>query len=75
MEQCGGAGHSKEIVKRLSNKGILIGIDRDEEAIKKAKDTLKDFENVIYVQDNHDNIKEILEKLQIDKVVLLKKLL
>lgn len=68
MEQCGGAGHSKEIVKRLSNKGILIGIDRDEEAIKKAKDTLKDFENVIYVQDNHDNIKEILEKLQIDKV-------
>ena len=68
MEQCGGAGHSKEIVKRLSNKGILIGIDRDEEAIKKAKDTLKDFENVIYVQDNHNNIKEILEKLQIDKV-------
>ena len=29
----GGAGHSKEIVKRISEKGLLIGIDRDEEAI------------------------------------------
>ena len=38
------------------------------EAIKKAKDTLKDFKNVIYVQDNHDNIKEILERLNIEKV-------
>ena len=31
----GGAGHSKEIVKRLSDKGMLIGIDRDEEALQK----------------------------------------
>ena len=42
----GGAGHSKEIVKKLSNKGILIGIDRDTEAIDVAKENLKEFENV-----------------------------
>lgn len=64
----GGAGHSKRIATVLENTGTLIGIDRDEEAIKKAKDTLKQFTNVIYVQDNHDNIKEIIEKLNIDKV-------
>ena len=29
---------------------------------------MKDFKNVIYVQDNHDNIKEILERLNIEKV-------
>lgn len=64
----GGAGHSLQIAKRLQNTGKLIGIDRDETAIQKAKDTLKDFNNVIYVQDNHDNIKEILKKLNIEKV-------
>ena len=64
----GGAGHSKEILKRLSNKGLLIGIDRDEDALKAAKENLKEFQNVIYVHNNHDTKKEILEELKIDKV-------
>ena len=64
----GGAGHSIEIAKRLSPKGKLVGIDRDEEALTVAREKLKDFSNVIYVHDNHDNIKEILEKLEIEKV-------
>ena len=64
----GGAGHSKEILKRLSNKGLLIGIDRDEDALNAAKENLKEFQNVIYVHNNHDNIKEILEELKIDNV-------
>ena len=53
----GGAGHSKEILKRLSQNGLLIGIDRDEDALKAAKENLKEFENVKFVKDNHDNIK------------------
>lgn len=64
----GGAGHSLEIVKRLSDKGLLIGIDRDEEALNFAKEKLKEFKNVMYVHDNHDNIKDILEKNQIVRV-------
>ena len=64
----GGAGHSKEIVKKLSSKGLLIGIDRDEEALKAAKNNLKEFQNVKYVHGNHDDIKEILENLNIKKV-------
>ena len=38
----GGAGHSKEIAKRLSKDGLLIGIDRDEDALKAAKENLKE---------------------------------
>ena len=68
MEQCGGAGHSYHIAKRLSEKGLLIGIDRDEEALEVAKERLKEFDNIKYVHDNHDNIKEVIEKLNIDKV-------
>ena len=64
----GGAGHSKEILKRLSKNGKLIGIDRDEEALNAAKENLKEYQNVIYVHDNHDNIKEILNRLGIEKV-------
>ena len=68
MELCGGAGHSLEIAKRLSSNGLLIGIDRDIEAINVAKEKLKDFKNVKYIHDNHDNIKQIVKELNIDKV-------
>lgn len=64
----GGAGHSSEIVKRISKDGLLIGIDRDEEAICVAKERLREFSNVKFVHDNHDNIKEILSQLEIPAV-------
>ena len=64
----GGAGHSKEILKQLSSKGLLVGIDRDEEALKAAKENLKEFQNVKYIHGNHDEITEILESLEIKEV-------
>ncbi len=64
----GGAGHSIEIIKKLFNEGLLIGIDRDEEALKASKERLSKYQNVIYVHDNHDNIKTILQELKTDKV-------
>ena len=64
----GGAGHSSEIIKRLSKTGKLIGIDRDTEALTAAKEKLKEYKNVIYYHGNHDNIKEILNDLKVEKV-------
>ena len=64
----GGAGHSKDILKQLSSKGLLVGIDRDEEALKAAKENLKEFQNVKYIHGNHDEITEILESLDIKEV-------
>ena len=64
----GGAGHSKRILENLKNTGKLIGIDRDEEALIAAKQNLQEFKNVEYVHGNHDDIKQILENLKIDKV-------
>ncbi len=68
MVQYGGAGHSSEIIKKLSIQGKLIGIDRDKEALKAASEKLKLFSNVTFVHGNHDDIKSILDKLEIPKV-------
>ena len=64
----GGAGHSYEIAKRLSPKGRLIGIDRDEDALRAAKERLKEFNNISYIHGNHDDIYNILQNLKIEKV-------
>ena len=64
----GGAGHSKKIIEKLSENGFLIGIDKDEEALNAAKENLKGYKNLKLIHGNHDNIKEILEKIGIDKV-------
>ncbi len=64
----GGAGHSKKIIEKLSNKGLLIGIDRDKDALKAAEENLKPYTNYKLVYGNHDDIKNILEELKIDKV-------
>lgn len=64
----GGAGHSSHIASHLSKSGMLIGIDQDNDALKAAKERLKDFENVKYVHNNFYNIDSILNELDIDKV-------
>ena len=64
----GGAGHSKDIAKALNNTGILIGIDRDQEALQAARQNLKEFKNVRYIHGNHDDIVSILENENIDGV-------
>ena len=64
----GGAGHSSHILKYLSKNGLLIGIDQDTDALKAAKERLKDYDNVKYVHSNFYNIDSILNELGIEKV-------
>lgn len=45
----GGAGHSFEIAKRLSQKGKLYGVDQDEAAITAATERLKPFEDRVEI--------------------------
>ena len=62
----GGAGHSKKIIEKLSAQGFLIGIDRDEEALKAAKENLKGY-NIAgpsYFTYNGKLITEIAEETQ-----------
>ena len=64
----GGGGHSSCVLEKLNGTGKLIGIDRDSDALKHTKERLSKYSNVIYVKDNHENIKNILLELGIDKI-------
>ena len=65
----GGGGHAYEVLKRLSPKGRLIGIDQDGEALKAAGKRLKEFENqVTLVRDNYCEIERVLKDLNIETV-------
>lgn len=64
----GGAGHSGEIVKRLTT-GRHIGIDRDPIALKAAAERLKPWEDrVTLVHSNFCEIKSVLDDLNIEGV-------
>lgn len=64
----GGAGHSLEIVKKLTT-GKLIGIDQDEDALQAATERLKCYKNnVIILKSNFANVKNVLQDLGIPKV-------
>lgn len=63
----GGGGHSEEILKTANCK--LIGIDRDDDALKAAGERLKKYgERVILVKSNFANIKDVLNDLHIEKI-------
>ncbi|MEG0295418.1 MAG: 16S rRNA (cytosine(1402)-N(4))-methyltransferase RsmH [Clostridium sp.] len=64
----GGAGHSSEIVKKLNENGLLIGVDQDTDALKASKERLHNYNNVKYVHNNFTNIDQILTELDIEKI-------
>ena len=65
----GAGGHANQILSMLSPKGRLIGIDRDEEALKICEKRFSSFKNLVSLHHtSYDNIKKILDELGIQKV-------
>ncbi len=65
----GGGGHASGICEKLNQKGIFIGIDRDQDAIDAASERLKEYPcRKIFVQNNYANIKEVLEEQGIETI-------
>ena len=64
----GGAGHSEEILQRITPGGMLIGIDRDEETLRLASERLRPFEGSFkLINKNFKYLKEILKDLGVNK--------
>lgn len=65
----GRAGHAARIAARLNEKGTLIGIDQDYEAVEAAKTKLAAYKcKIEIVHDNFKNLAQILASLSCDKV-------
>ena len=64
----GGAGHSREIAKRLGPQGRLIAIDKDPDAVAIAGERLREFPQATVVQNDFANIPLVLDELGIDRV-------
>ena len=65
----GRGGHSTEMLKRLSPNGLLIGLDRDEEAIRQSREVLKPFgEQVKLVHGNFADMKALCATIGVSEV-------
>ena len=65
----GGGGHAEKILEEITPGGRLIGIDKDEYALERARERLKAFgDSLICVHDDFRHIRSILSGLEIDGI-------
>jgi 16S rRNA (cytosine1402-N4)-methyltransferase len=60
-------GHAEGILQK-TRKCMIIGIDRDSEALEVAKKRLKDYPNIQFVKNNFSNIKAVVNRLGYERV-------
>lgn len=62
----GGGGHTRLILSRLGEKGRVIGIDRDNDALKNAAEKINDT-RFTAVKSNYEDVATVLDELGIEK--------
>ncbi len=64
----GGGGHSEEILKRISKKGLLVAFDVDDDALNYASMRLKNYDNIKIIKGSYVDIDKHLADLGIEKI-------
>jgi len=65
----GGGGHSEGICKQLGPEGILIGVDRDTDALAAASKRLEPYScQKFFIHSNYSEVKLVLQELGIAKL-------
>lgn len=62
----GGGGHAESIIQTLDKNGRYIGLDRDAEAIRFARDRLRRFKNISIDQKNFVDFDSVLTEMNIE---------
>jgi 16S rRNA (cytosine1402-N4)-methyltransferase len=63
-----GGGHAAEILKRIGDSGMLIGIDKDERMIEGSRERFANRNNVMLAADGYENTEKILKAYGIKKI-------
>ena len=61
-------GHAQEILKKLNNKGVFIGLDLDEEALEKSRQNINSKSSIHLLSRNFSEIEKIITDLNLKKV-------
>ena len=65
----GGGGHARAILAATAPGGILVGIDRDDDALAESARVLEPFgRRAVLVKGNYADVREILDRLGIERV-------
>ena len=64
----GGGGHSEKILENLSTKGMLVGLDKDQDAITFTTERLKRFNNLKTFHTDFKNVEEVIDYLDIKEI-------
>lgn len=65
----GGGGHSEELLRKIVPGGRLIAVDKDSEAIERARRRLREFEEAVtYVNEDFRDIERIFDHLGIGSI-------
>ena len=65
----GFGGHSNEILKNISKKGVVIGLDCDPDAYRYSKNRFREHkEQVKIFNSNYTDYRKVLKKLKIDQI-------
>ena len=64
----GGGGHAEGILSTLTSKGLYIGIDQDPEAIRFARERLKNYPNISLHQSNFTDFGTVIDDSDIKAI-------
>ena len=64
----GGGGHSSKILEKLSPRGLLIGLDKDQDALDYTNKEFERYTNFKSFHTDFKQVNEVLDYLQIDSI-------
>ena len=64
----GGGGHSEQILKKLSSKGMVIGLDKDKDALEYTSNRLSKYNNLKTFHTDFKKVDEVVDYLELSEI-------